>query len=526
MTVSFWTLGCKLNQAESDCLAAAFAAAGFDVVSQKGDLRVINTCTVTGKAEQKMRRVVRLERMDENALLIVTGCAIKKREVQGRVFYLPAQDKPRLTELPSRLRDALPEERNYEEEVAAPFVAGTSFQSALRSSPAPHEPTRPSLRSVQCRARDVERTPTLPAARCGPDERFSVNKCIRAPVSLHNTFDLDVGRHTEETIIHRSVLQAALLDWFTGLDLTARACPFVFEQEFAKHAAFLRSRPFLKIQDGCGNACTYCAVTIARGPSVILDRTVVLERLRFLEDAGFSEAVLTGVNICSYPDFAGLIGYLLENTNGIRLRLSSLEPDAVDDRLLRAVSNPRVRPHFHLSVQSGSDIVLARMGRRYKAVMVERVCADLRAVRDDPFLACDIIAGFPGETDGDFQETYALCEKSAFAWIHAFPFSPRPGTAAAKMRPQIPQREAVARVGHLCLLAQAGLSAYEKRWEGRVLEAVIERYGSGDETVNVVTENYLKKKLPREQIQDKRPGSAIRMVDGNIVTPPENPQKQ
>ncbi|MDR1468684.1 MAG: hypothetical protein LBT00_05265 [Spirochaetaceae bacterium] len=105
MTVSFYTLGCKLNQAESDCVAAAFAAAGFDVVPQKGDLRIVNTCTVTGKAEQKMRRIVRLLRVDENAILIVTGCAIKKREVEGRVFYLPAQDKPRLAELPSRLRE-------------------------------------------------------------------------------------------------------------------------------------------------------------------------------------------------------------------------------------------------------------------------------------------------------------------------------------------------------------------------------------------------------------------------------------
>jgi threonylcarbamoyladenosine tRNA methylthiotransferase MtaB len=309
-----------------------------------------------------------------------------------------------------------------------------------------------------------------------------------------------------------NLLHAAILDWFTSLDQTARADPFVFEQGLAEYAASPRSRPFLKIQDGCGNACTYCAVTIARGPSVSLDKTAVLERLRSLEDAGFSEAVLTGVNICRYPDLAGLIVYLLENTDRIRLRLSSLEPDAVDDRLLQAVSLPRVRPHFHLSVQSGSDAVLARMGRRYGAVAVERAFAGLRAVKDDPFLAGDIITGFPGETEADFAATYTLCEKAAFAWIHAFPFSPRPGTAAAKMRPPVPQREAVARAERLRLLAQAGHAAYEKRWEGRTREAVIERYESGDETVSVVTENYLKRTLPREQICDKRPGAAIQIV--------------
>jgi threonylcarbamoyladenosine tRNA methylthiotransferase MtaB len=285
----------------------------------------------------------------------------------------------------------------------------------------------------------------------------------------------------------------------------------VFEQGAAEYAASPRSRPFLKIQDGCGNACTYCAVTIARGPNVSLDKTAVLERLRSLETAGFGEAVLTGVNICQYPDLAGLIGYLLENTGRIRLRLSSLEPDAVDERLLRVVSDPRVRPHFHLSVQSGSDAVLARMGRRYHAAAVERVCADLRAAKDDPFLACDIITGFPGETETGFFATYALCERTAFSWIHAFPFSPRPGTAAAMMKPQVPQREAAARVDRLRVLAEAGKAAYEKRWKGRAVEAVIEQYDSAAEKVTLVTENYLKKSVPREQIQDKKPGAVVRI---------------
>jgi threonylcarbamoyladenosine tRNA methylthiotransferase MtaB len=428
--VSFYTLGCKLNQAESDGLAAAFAAAGFAVVpgdkeDNHGNLRIINTCTVTSKAEQKMRRIVRLERRDENAVVIVTGCAIKTREIRGGVFYLPGRDKPRLANLPLWLRS----------------IGDLSNGDALRS---------------------------------------------------------------------------AILGWFSCLEsavagtvATSIVDPFVFEQGSAEYTASPRSRPFLKIQDGCGNACTYCAVTIARGPSVSLDRTAVLERLRTLEASGFGEAVLTGVNICRYPDLAGLIGYLLENTGRIRLRLSSLEPDAVDERLVRTVSHPRVRPHFHLSVQSGSDTVLARMGRRYKAAAVERVCAGLRAAKDDPFLACDIITGFPGETEADFAATYTLCKRVAFTWIHAFPFSPRPGTAAATMKPQIPQREAVARVERLRELAESGKAAYGKRWEGRFVEAIIEQYDSGDETVSLVTENYLKKNLPRERIQNKKPGTPV-----------------
>jgi threonylcarbamoyladenosine tRNA methylthiotransferase MtaB len=433
MTVSFYTLGCKLNQAESDCVACAFADAGFAVVPQAGDLRIVNTCTVTGKAEQKMRRVVRLLRGDGAATLIVTGCAVKQREVQGPVFYLPAKDKAHLAGLPARLKDALPEDTH------------------------------------------------------------------------------DAGSA-------QSLLHAAILDWFSGLDRTAHPSPFVFTQGPSPGpgpspcAASPRSRPLLKIQDGCTASCTYCAVTIARGPGVSLDRTAARERLRVLEEAGFSEAVLTGVNICQYPDLAGLIGYLLDNTDRIRLRLSSLEPDAVDDRLLCALSDPRVRPHFHLAVQSGSDAVLARMGRRYGAAAAERACMRLRAVKDDPFLACDIITGFPGETAADFEATYALCARAAFAWIHAFPFSPRPGTAAATMRPRIPQREAAARAERLRLLAETGLAAYGKRWEGRVIEAVVEHYESGAQTVSVVTENYLKRKVVRSQIADTRPGAAIRIT--------------
>jgi threonylcarbamoyladenosine tRNA methylthiotransferase MtaB len=430
MTVSFYTLGCKLNQAESDGLAAGFARAGFSVVPKAGDLRIINTCTVTGKAEQKMRRIVRLERADENAAVIVTGCAIKAREVRDGVFYLPGRDKPYLAGLPVIVRAA----------------AGS----------------------------------------------------------------------TENPRLIGDVLRSVILGWFSGLDNVAasnakasRADPFVFEQGSAEWAASPRSRPFLKIQDGCGNACTYCAVTIARGPSAGLDKAAALERLRSLEAAGFGEAVLTGVNICRHPDLAGLIGYLLENTGRIRLRLSSLEPDAVDERLLCAAAHPRVRPHFHLSVQSGSDTVLARMGRRYQAAAVERVCAELRAIKDDPFLACDIITGFPGETAADFAATYALCERVAFAWIHAFPFSPRPGTAAATMKPPVPPREAVARVDRLQALAKSGKAAYEKRWEGRAVEAVVEQYDCGDEAVTLVTENYLKKTVPREQIRGIKPGSPV-----------------
>jgi threonylcarbamoyladenosine tRNA methylthiotransferase MtaB len=289
-------------------------------------------------------------------------------------------------------------------------------------------------------------------------------------------------------------LQQLLVRWFNEAGKTA-VRPFAFAPSVPA-----RSRPFLKIQDGCDKYCTYCAVPMARGGPVSLDKETALRRLSALEARGYPEAVLTGVSVSRWThggdDLAGLLFFLLERTSHIRLRLSSLEPDALDERLLAALSRPRIRPHFHLSVQSGSSRVLRLMGRGYTAASVEAVCAELRRIKDDPFLACDIIAGFPGETAADFEETYSLCRRVGFAWIHAFPFSPRPGTKAALMRPRVPEREAGARAALLNRLAVEGKAAYERRWTGRTVEGVALTSNEAA-AVDVLTENYLKCRVPR-----------------------------
>jgi threonylcarbamoyladenosine tRNA methylthiotransferase MtaB len=152
----------------------------------------------------------------------------------------------------------------------------------------------------------------------------------------------------------------------------------------------------------------------------------VLSRLRDLESKGYAEAVLTGINLSRYADSSGtdfprLLRTLLEGTERIAIRISSTEPDAVNEAFAESVSHPRVRPHFHLSVQSGSDDVLRRMRRRYLSSQVFRAADLLRRAKGDAFLACDIIAGFPGETDADFERSYGLCRDIGIAWIHAFP---------------------------------------------------------------------------------------------------------
>jgi threonylcarbamoyladenosine tRNA methylthiotransferase MtaB len=265
------------------------------------------------------------------------------------------------------------------------------------------------------------------------------------------------------------------------------------------------SRPFIKIQDGCNMRCTYCAVRAARGPGQSLEKENALSILRDLEEAGHGEAVLTGVNISRYrdrghTDLGGLLAFLLEGTCRIALRLSSLEPDGIDEKLAAVLAHPRIRPHFHLSAQSGSAAILEKMGRPYGPDTVLRGLELLRSAKADPFLACDIITGFPGEDRGEFEKTEALCRAAEFAWIHAFSYSPRPGTEAFSLGGRVSEREAGERVEILSKMALKGRKAYTARWMGREVEACVEekgeRKGPGGEKnsryLAGLSDNYLK----------------------------------
>jgi threonylcarbamoyladenosine tRNA methylthiotransferase MtaB len=250
---------------------------------------------------------------------------------------------------------------------------------------------------------------------------------------------------------------------------------------------------------------------------VSVDAGEALERLRNFEKAGYAEAVLTGVNLNLYRDgerdLAGLLRFFTEETERIRLRLSSLEPEAVTPELAEVLTRARIRPHFHLSVQSGSDSVLERMRRPYTAELVEEKVALLRRVKEDPFLACDIIAGFPGETLADFERTYELCLRVGFAWIHAFPFSPRPGTEAFDMRGRVNEGEVAGRVARLSALARAGRLAYVKRLleRGGEMEAVVERRRNlpMEKCVAAVSENYLKLLVHLPRGETRKAGSLL-----------------
>jgi len=269
--------------------------------------------------------------------------------------------------------------------------------------------------------------------------------------------------------------------------------PFAFVPGDAR----FHSRVQLKIQDGCDNRCAYCRVCLARGRSVSLEPSQALSRVAALAARRVPEIVLTGVNLSQYRsgglDFAGLLEFLVAGTDTTAFRISSWEPDRVDDAFLRAFALPRVQPHLHLSVQSGSDGILRSMGRKYSRDDVLRAAEAVRAVRRDPFIGADIILGFPGETDDDFRATIDLLERLEPAWIHAFTFSPRPGTRAFDMKPRVPERVAVERAAIVQQLAGRGKTAFAARRLGRPLTAVIEVHGDpGPGEVYATSAEYLK----------------------------------
>jgi len=154
-----------------------------------------------------------------------------------------------------------------------------------------------------------------------------------------------------------------------------------------------------------------------------------------------------------------------------------LEPEFVDEKFTQVLSHRRIRPHFHLSVQSGCKKILERMGRSYDSKTIEKAVTLLRGAKDDPFLACDIITGFPGETEEDFKETFNLCKKLDFTWIHVFPYSKRKGTAAFSYKDSVKESEVTKRVEQFSELAKQGRSAYIRRNIGKEVEVVVEKSG-------------------------------------------------
>lgn len=425
ISANFTAFGCRLNQAELEAIAASFRDAGFSIVrnTQKASVLVFSTCTVTGKAEQKARRVLRAAARDNpDSLILVTGCyaeldPLALTELAPGIVIIPGSEKSLLAEMARELAYIL---------------------------------------------------------EAGLDPVSEAGNLVQR---LRNSVSID---------------------------------PFLFSPGDYRY----KSRASLKIQDGCNNACSYCRVCIARGPSVSIDPVRAIERAQQLEAMGFSEIVLTGVNLSQYryesTDFPGLLSLLLENTRNTAFRISSWEPDALGDGFLEVFSDKRVRPHLHLAVQSGSNTILKAMRRSYSRETVLEAVRSIRQVKDS-FIGMDIICGFPGETEDDFNASLDLLLKTEPAGLHVFPFSPRPGTEAYKMKPFVPERIAGERVAILAEAVKKTRRSFAGRRIGQILEVIPEKFNSRLGTGTAISPEYL------NLILDGNPSGTDRLLKCRII---------
>ncbi len=384
-TVAFHTLGCKVNQYDSQAMLEAFLQKGYTSVpfDSEADVYVINTCTVTGTGDRKSLQAVRRAlRQNPSADVVIAGC-------------LAQRDGEKLLETGARL------------------VIGTSRRGQV--------------------------TELL-------EEAVRENKRMAA--------------------VEKDILRVP----FEPLAIS----------DFSE-----RTRAALKIQEGCDRYCTYCIIPYVRGG--IRSRPVAdirAEALRFARK-GFREVVLTGIHLTSYGrDLEeGTLADAVEacGVEGIaRIRLGSLEPVVVTEefvRRLRAV--PQLCPQFHLALQSGSDSVLARMRRRYTAAAFEEAAALLRRSFPGCALTTDVICGFPGETEAEFEETLSLCRRTAFSRMHVFPYSRREGTPAARMPGQVPKAVREERTRALISLGHDLALAYHRSMVGTEKELLCEETNPG-----------------------------------------------
>jgi threonylcarbamoyladenosine tRNA methylthiotransferase MtaB len=254
-----------------------------------------------------------------------------------------------------------------------------------------------------------------------------------------------------------------------------------------------RTRAFIRVQDGCHNLCAYCIVPLVRRREECQPADNVVVGVRERVSEGCREVVLTGTEVGSYrsgeTDLAGLLERVLAETDIRRLRLSSLQPPEVTPQLIGLWRNPRLCPHFHLSLQSGSDGVLRRMKRRYDVAGYARAVSLIRDMVPGVAVTTDIIVGFPGETDAEFEASFDFCRGMGFARIHVFPYSPRPGTAAAAMPPVadgIRERQRQ----RMLALARESRKEFNRRFLGETLEVLWEQQVNG--VWSGLTGNYVK----------------------------------
>ncbi|MFC1947386.1 tRNA (N(6)-L-threonylcarbamoyladenosine(37)-C(2))-methylthiotransferase MtaB [Chloroflexota bacterium] len=387
MKIILDTLGCKLNQAETELLAARFREEGHTIVTSKdnADIYILNTCTVTHTADAKSRQLLRkIRRRNPDVILVATGCyAQRAPETLAR-------------------------------------IEGVTITA-------------------------------------GNDDKLNL------PNILEERGFLNKWKQSE---------------------------PPGFEEEISGS----RTRSFIRIQDGCSNFCSYCIVPFVRGREKSLSADDALKQIKDRVSCGIKEIVLTGTEIGSYDSkgvkLQELLVRVLAETDVQRLRLSSLQPDEITPVLLDLWNDRRLCPHFHISLQSGSDSVLSRMNRRYDTAIFRKTVSLIRSRLPDVAITTDIIAGFPGETVEEYQASFKMCREMGFARIHVFPYSLRPGTTASTMPKQVPDRVKTQRNRNLGILSKECAESYRQGFIGRTMDVLWETQSHG--IWSGYTGNYIK----------------------------------
>ncbi len=379
-TVAFKTLGCRLNQYETDALVTDFSEAGYDLVDTNSspDVVIVNTCTVTNQSDQKSRTVIsQAARKTKNAVVVVTGC------------------------MANNFKEKLESQENIT------FVVENSRKSSILAL---------------------------------------------------------VDAHFSGEILHPDKLPQD-----------------VFRYEPVRKS--LHTRSAVKIQDGCDNFCTFCIIPMVRGRAVSRPVADVLESVRKTIGNGFKEIVITGVNIGRYQDgesrFEDLLAKILEVPGDFRVRISSLEPDGFGDDFVQLFANPKLMPHLHLCLQSGSEKTLLRMRRMYNVEQFRKTINRFRAVYSDFNFTTDIIVGFPGETDDEFQQTLDAVNEFKFSHIHTFKYSVRKGTRAERLENHIHEKVKNARSLLVRELSVGNKMNYFKSFIGQTENVLIEKITQG-----------------------------------------------
>lgn len=401
-TVAFHTLGCKVNQYESEAMMDLFKKAGYEIVdfAERADVYVVNSCTVTNEAARKSRQLARrAKRENPLATVAVVGCytQVSPEEVQK----INGVD----------------------------LVIGT--------------------------------------ARRG-----------------------DIVKLVEEVMAGRKP-SVDILKWKELTDF----------EELKVNEFQETTRAYIKIEEGCNQFCSYCIIPYARGPVRSRDIESVVQEVKNLVAQGVREIILTGTHLGAYghdwDDEESLVRLLqkLAVIEGLgHIRLSSIEVTEVTDSLLNLISSEeKLCPHLHLPLQSGSDKILRKMRRPYTTADFREVVEDIRRKIPDPALTTDVIVGFPGEEEEYFQESYNFIQEIGFSRLHVFPFSPREGTPAARMKGQIPGDIKKRYSKKLRDLNKELMLAYQRRHLGQVREAIIEeRRDQETGLLTGMTDNYIR----------------------------------